>query len=341
MRFFNLRRGRGALAALLVVATMTAIASAQTSRLRLVSTSWTPFTNQAGQPRFALDLVEAALGRISVTATETIVAAAQLTPSMLTGPYDGSAAAWKDPERERVLLFSKPYLENRLILVGRKGEDVSATTLADLKGRKIAIVGGFAYGDDIDKAGPSFVRSNGEEDSLHLLLTSAVDYTLMDDLVVEYIVDNYRNEARTRLQVGSHALLTRPLYLAIRRDVPGAQAIIDRFNAQLIAMISDRTYHRLLHVEWIRADISGDGIPAYVPLHEQEGPAEPERVYNLFTDDQLKGATKATAPPPPQRYYFGGTVYEGWNAVPDRYKSTDTQVAHPDISTVKIFTFTW
>ena len=37
--------------------------SPQAVPLRLISTSWTPFTNEAGQPRFALDLVEAALGR--------------------------------------------------------------------------------------------------------------------------------------------------------------------------------------------------------------------------------------------------------------------------------------
>ena len=40
------------------------VVSAQTTPLTLVSTAWAPFTNAPGQPRFALDLVEAALGRI-------------------------------------------------------------------------------------------------------------------------------------------------------------------------------------------------------------------------------------------------------------------------------------
>ena len=50
----------------------------------------------------------------------TIVDAAQFTPALLEGQFDGSAAAWKDAERDRVLLFSQPYLENRLVLVGRQ-----------------------------------------------------------------------------------------------------------------------------------------------------------------------------------------------------------------------------
>ena len=53
-------------------------------QLTLVSTAWPPFTNAPGQPRFALDLVEAALGRIGLSAKTTIVDAAQFTPSLLT-----------------------------------------------------------------------------------------------------------------------------------------------------------------------------------------------------------------------------------------------------------------
>jgi ABC-type amino acid transport substrate-binding protein len=123
------RGGRGRTAAALLfmaAASVVASLSAQTKPLALVSTSWSPFTNVPGQPRFALDLVESAFGRIGVGSKTTIVGAAQFTPSLLTGQFDGSAAAWKDPERERVLLFSKPYLENRLVLIARRGGDAVA-----------------------------------------------------------------------------------------------------------------------------------------------------------------------------------------------------------------------
>ena len=124
-----------------------------------MSTAWSPFTNEAGKPRFALDLVDAAFGRIGVTSTTTIVPATEFTPRSFGSRFDGSGAAWKDQARERVLIFSQPYLENRLILVGRRGDDVSATTFAALKGKRIAIVEGYSYGDTLDNAGPTFVRS--------------------------------------------------------------------------------------------------------------------------------------------------------------------------------------
>ena len=312
--------------------------SAQNRQLRLVSTAWPPFTNAPGQPRFALDLVENAFSRIGLSATTTIVEAGKLTPSLLEGPFDGSGAVWKDPERERTLLFSQPYLENRLILVGRRGDDVSATALAGLKGKRVAIVEGYSYGDTIDSSGPTFVRSRSEEDSLGMLLRNAVDYTLMDELVVQYIVSNYANEARTRLQVGSTPLLTRPLYLAVRRSLPDAASIVDRFNAQLRGMIADRTYHRLLHVDWIRADVDGDGLAENVPQSDQSGKLEPSSSYLLFSTEQPKGPQPR---PAPQRFYIGGNTYDGWAAVPDRYKVEDPLHRDPSRGVVPIFKFTW
>ena len=69
---------------------------------------------------------------------------------------------------------------------------------------------------------------------------------------------------RARLHLGTTPLDTRtvPGDPAV---APDAQSIVDRFNSQLRGMIADRTYHRLLHVDWIRADVDGDGVPEYVP----------------------------------------------------------------------------
>ena len=198
------------------------LAIAPQAPLTLVSTAWPPFTNAPGQPRFALDLVETAFGRIGITAKTTIVDAAQFSSSLLAASFDGSAAAWKDAERERVLVFSEPYLENRLVLVGEPGADVAAPTLASLAGKRVALVEGYSYGDSTEIAGPVFVRSSSEEDSVARLLKGEVDYTLMDDLVVEYIVSHHPTEARTRLQIGATPLVTRQLHVALRREWPDA-----------------------------------------------------------------------------------------------------------------------
>ena len=311
--------------------------SAQLAPLKLVSTAWPPFTNPAGQPRFALDLVETALQRTGITTQTTIVAPVAFTAALLSGEYDGSAAAWKDAERERVLLFSQAYLENRLVLVGRSGTDVSARTLAALSGKRVAIVEGYAYGDELEKSGPVFVRSRSDEDSVTRLLTGEVDYTLIDDLVVQNIVETYPKESSARLQIGTTPLLTRPLYFAVRRTRADAADLIARFNAQLRGMITDRTYHRLLHVDWILADVTGDGVPENVPVSDRAGPTEPRRVYSLYT------APETTKPPGPYKtgFYMGGSVYNDWASVPENYKEVNPDFPDPRRSTGSIFTFRW
>jgi polar amino acid transport system substrate-binding protein len=311
--------------------------SAQTSTLSLVSTAWSPFTNVPGQPRVALDLVEAALGRIGITAKTTIVTAARFTPSLVGGEFDGSAAAWKDPERERVLLYSEPYLENRLVLVGRHGADVSSKALSDLKGKRVAIVEGYSYGDELERAGATFVRSQSEEDSLARLLAGEADYMLMDDLVVQYIVSRYPKESGAKLQIGSDVLLRRELYFAVKRTRPDAEKIISGFNAQLQGMIADRTYHRLLHLDWLKADVNGDGVAEYVPLSDRTGPTAPKRVYTLFsTPDGLSSRI-----PSKPGFYVGGNIYSDWASVPENYKEVDPQPPDARRSTASIFTFKW
>jgi len=311
--------------------------SAQTTPLRLVSTAWPPFTSDSGQPRFALDLVEEALKRIGVSAKTTIVEPARFTPALLNEEFDGTAAAWRDAERERVLVFSQPYLENRLILVGRRGDDVSAAALTELKGKRIAIVEGYSYGDTLAASGATLVRSRGEEHSLALLLSNDADYVLMDELVVQYIVDHYPNEAKARLSLGSTPLVTRPLYLAVRRSRPDAGSIVNRFNAELRGMIADRTYHRLLHVSWIDADVDGDGVTERVPQSDQAGTAEPQRAYSLFSSNAPTSKPVTTQ----KRYYFGGHTYEDWATVPNRYKVAEPNEPDPRRAGGTVFSFSW
>lgn len=86
--------------ALLLVAGSLAL-PAHTPPLSLLSTAWSPFTNEPGRPRFALDLVEAALGRFGGGAKTTIVSAAVFTPSILEGAYDGRRRPGGTPNANR------------------------------------------------------------------------------------------------------------------------------------------------------------------------------------------------------------------------------------------------
>ena len=305
--------------------------------LRLGSTPWSPFTNAPGKPRYAIDLVEAALKRLDISTETVIVPEGTLTAALLEGRFDGSPALWRDPEREAKLIYSKPYLENRLVLVARRGFDVSAPALPALAGKRIALVDGYAYGNALQvPRGPDFVAASTVEQSLEKVLAGDADYVLMDELVVQYLLTNYPEEVKTRLAIGTEPLLVRTLHFALRRGLPGAQSIVAHFDAEMTKMIADRSYHLLLQVGWMEADVDGDGRMELVPASDRAGQEAPVRRYELVTVTAAK-----PKPEGPKRFFLGGQVYEGWTNVPDKYKVMDTNRTAWGTQVVPVFSFKW
>ena len=305
--------------------------------LRLVTTTWSPFAGAPGKPRYALDLVEAALERMGIGVETVVMNEERLSSVLLTGGFDGSAAVWRNEARDGAMIYSRPYLENRLILVGRAGSDVSAASLAGLAGTRVALVDGLAYASVAEtEGGPEYVRSKSDEDGVARLLGGEVDYALLDDLVVQYLIAHHGNEARTHLVFGSTPLLTRSLHLAVNRTLPGADSIISSFDVEMRAMMADRTYHGLLELDWIRSDVDGDGLGEYVPSGDRTGPEPPTYFYDLFLSDRL-----AMGPGMTRRYYLDGKVYEDWSAVPGKFKAMDAKGAGSDPRTAGSFSFTW
>jgi polar amino acid transport system substrate-binding protein len=283
--------------------------------LQLGSDSWPPFTDAVIGQRVALDLVHTALERAGIEAATSIVDWKEVERGLRAGRFDGSAAIWRSKEREKNLLYSEPYLENRLILVGRKGSDVSARQMSELAGKRVGAVSLYAYGKAIENStGVVFVGGRNDQENLDKLLSGEVDYILVDALVVRYLMTNQYEEAAARLEIGKHTLARRQLHLALRRDVEGAEEIIAAFNEQIRAMLTDGTFGRILQVGWIRFDVDGDGLAELVAIGDAVGATPPGSVYDVF------GEAPVDLPPEQQRVFIQGSIFEGWNAIPERYK---------------------
>lgn len=290
--------------------------AAEQTTLRLASDVWPPFTDHAGSVRFAIDLVHAALQRGQVAASSEIREDfAKLMQELRDGGIEGSAALWRDPERERFLVFSRPYLENRLVLLARKGTDVSATDLAGLVGKRIAIVESYAYGDTVEKAsGPVFVPGPSDQDNLDRLMQREVDYMLADELLIHALFERYGGRAEGVFAVGEAPIVARSLHFALRRDHPGADAIVKRFDESILEMLADGSYNRILGVNWIRADVDGDGKPELVLGGKQAGTSEPSGAYPV-----LRPRT-SDAPAGSDGYVIEGKKYPNWTQVPSQYQ---------------------
>jgi polar amino acid transport system substrate-binding protein len=320
----SLRRAATRIAlAVWILALATVAVATEPQELKLGSDEWPPFTGSEGKQRAAIELVHTALDRTGVQAATVIYDWKDVEAGIRRSELDGSAAMWRTEEREKDLVFSEAYLENRLVLIGRKGSDVSATQMSELAGKRVAAVGSYAYGDEIENAaGVYFINSRNDQDSLDRLLAGDVEYMLVDELVVRHMLTFQPDDVAANLEVGLVPMARRTLHFAIRRDIPDAVKIVAAFNTEILKMMGDGTYAEILQVGWIRVDVDGDGLYELVPFGERVGDRPPQSVYDVFgemPEDESQGK---------ERVVIQGNIYEGWDAIPERYKGppgvTDT-----------------
>ena len=143
------------------------------------------------------------------------------------------------------MIFSRPYLENRIKLIGLTTSKLTDfNDIQQLKGYKIAVVKGYAYGDDLAKDNDiTKVEGASVGDNLRKLLKGDVDYMLADSIVAQALQDYLKPEVKNKLHIYKKAVAIRNLHFAVRRSYPGAQALVEKFNQVVDKMIADGTYN--------------------------------------------------------------------------------------------------
>ena len=291
-------------------------AFSQTSELKLASDIWPPFTNVEGEKSFALDLVKEALARTGIKANYEILEFNDVITGIDAGKYDGSAALWLSAEREKKYLFSEPYLQNQLVLVGPEGSDVSATSFADFDEKRIGVIENYAYGLDINSDRVFLVPGNNDQQNLERLLSGQIDYMLVDALLIQYLLKYQVNDVSEYLEIGHTPILSKSLHFAIRKEIEDAESIISTFNEEILKMIAEGTYNRILELNWVRADMDGDGQMELILDGNAAGTAPPQYAYGVYSDQSL--VKKSINP---DRYYIDGKLYSCWDNVPQEYKT--------------------
>lgn len=298
---------------------------AQTKSLKLSSDIWPPFTNVEDEKAIALDIVKEALKSINISTDFEIVGFGLVMEGIASGDFDGSAAFWWDKSREKHLVFSDAYLQNQLILVGKKGSDVKISSFKELDGKRIGVVENYAYGDSL-LSGENYeiVYGTSDQQNLERLLSDQIDYFLVDALLIQYLLKYQLNDVRELLEIAEHPLITKSLHLAIRKNIPDAELILTQFNNAIKAMIADGSYNKILELSWVRADVDGDGTLELIFVGNEAGTVAPDNSYNIIYSEQNQST---------EGYYVNGTMYNSWEDVPDNYKVDIPKVeAQPDLN---------
>lgn len=288
----------------------------QITDLKLGSDVWPPFTNSPGEPAFANEIVKEALNRNKVAIDQRTMEFDMVVRAIENHALDGSGAMWKSPEREHSLYFSDAYLQNQLVLVAKKESGLPVTSLNDAIGKKVAVVKGYAYGEELDKAqGIELVYGMSDQTNFLKLLKGDVDYMLVDELLIRYLMEAQPQKFRDNLDVSEVPVIVKSLHLAIRKDVEGAREILEKFNASTKNMLADGTYNRILKLNWIQADVDGDGTLELVGGNNTSGSSKPGNAYKVNQSDSSQYPVASG-----NTYYINGKVYTNWEEVPADFK---------------------
>ena len=231
--------------------------------LVLANDPWPPFILEGEEQGTAEMLVCQALERAGWSCTVKVDDWESVLSDARIGAIDGIAAAWKDPDRESYMLFSEPYLTNRIVPAINSKTAVTVTSMSDLHGRRVALVTDYAYGDEIASEVSNFevINAKNSREALKLVQSGKADIALIDELVGR---QELQELAEHDLELSNAVLAFRDLHFAISRQNPHAEAIIDDFEKAYKLMLEDGTVNEILNVDWLATDFGQSGTLNYV-----------------------------------------------------------------------------
>ena len=203
------------------------------------------FTDAAGKlTGFDIELSEMVAKDLGVRAEFLGVTPANRTAALLTGQVDVLAAVMGIyPDRQKVVLFSRPYTPTDTIVIGKL--DVPVRRLADLKGMRVGMARGTPQDIVITKAntGATIQRFDDDAAAVQALLSGQVDVVGGAGTQIA----NIDKVAGAGTYVEKFAIARAYNAFAVR---PGSRAWADYLN-DLIARKTASGELEALHRKWI------------------------------------------------------------------------------------------
>ena len=226
--------------------------------LTLGNDAWPPFIIEGEEKGTAETLVCMALERSGWPCSVRVADWESVLQDARTGAIDGIAAIWDAPGRDEFLLYSEPYLTNRIVpVVGRDGL-LGIERLSDLAGLRVSMVTGYSYGEEIDVTATNFevVDAANAKLAIEAVRSGRADVALVDELVARDIIAEPGMDALTQLD---SVLAFRSLYFAVSRQRKDGRAIIADFHRSYKAMLSEGLVNDILDVDWLATDFGHTG----------------------------------------------------------------------------------
>ncbi|WP_275554074.1 arginine ABC transporter substrate-binding protein [Mixta sp. Marseille-Q2659] len=197
---------------------------------------------------FDVDLANALCKEMNATCIFTNQAFDSLIPSLKFRRFDAVMAGMDiTPEREKQVLFSKPYYENSALFIAQKGK---VADVAALKGKRVGVQNGTTHQKYLtDKQSDiTTVPYDSYQNAILDLKNGRIDAVFGDTAVVNEWLKQNQNLTAVGEKVTDKAYFGTGLGIAVRQN---KSALQQKFNAALDKVKADGTY-KTIYSKWFQ-----------------------------------------------------------------------------------------
>ncbi len=246
----------------------------QESKSIIIATesSFKPFSyldNTGKLVGFEIDLANALCDEMKVTCDIQSQDWDSLIPGLQANKSDAIMAGMSiTPERLQVVDFSDAYFDNKLILVGKKGD---STTIDGLAGKTVGVQQATVSGEYLAKNQPkATVKAYDKQDNVHLDLSAGrIDYMLADFVPAS---DWLKTEAGANFEIKGEPIdINDKVGIAVRKG----DALKGEFNTALANLKASGKYDELVAKYFdTQGKASSDGSVTPATANPEPAPAD-------------------------------------------------------------------
>ncbi len=204
---------------------------------------------------FEIDLAREAINRAGAKAEFKIIHWNEKEQELNSGNID---MIWNGmditPERKEIMLFSKPYMDNRRVIVVLKKNPLEIVSEGDLDGKNIGVKAGttaefyFETEEGAKDKLKALKTYDSDENTFKALESGEVDAVVCDEMLGRYYVVKYNHNFEVlNITVGK----TNQYGIGFRK---GDTELRDRIQAAFDSMVKDGTAKKISE-KWFQADL--------------------------------------------------------------------------------------
>ncbi len=242
-------------AAIALAAASNAVAVPQT--VSLVGDPWPPYVNgelgEYADSGIAVDIVNRVFAQIDgADARFPLIPWKRALREVEYGQSDGIAILLKTEERERYMEYSVPLVTGYQLvwsIAGETGAVFEWDSIEDLHGKRVGVIEGYSYGDDIDAAiaagAITPVRAPSVEHQFAMLVAGRIDLVLENDAVGYELARKYTD---IDIRPARRPTNAETFYLGLSKKSP-AVSLLPQINVAIIKLRDTGVIERLVRGE--------------------------------------------------------------------------------------------